>query len=156
MSVDDAILILTELRGRVDSGLSSMEKAQVARLYGEVLGKTFKPTTCRDCYRDAIIEMMLYLRKNGAMKEKSRYVLLNGVIIREFGTGKVYSNANLTDKVAEDWLRKYPQQIRMFAAYPDDWQERVKKPKRRGGKSGADSSNSDNSSNSSNRGKEAV
>lgn len=151
MSVDDAILILTELRGRVDSGLSSMEKAQVARLYGEVLGKTFKPTTCRDCYRDAIIEMMLYLRKNGAMKEKSRYVLLNGVIIREFGTGKVYSNANLTDKVAEDWLRKYPQQIRMFAAYPEDWQERVAKTVRKRVKK-----DSAYSSNSSNRGKEAV
>lgn len=147
MSVDDAILRLTELRGRVNSGLSSMEKAEVARLYGEVLGKEFKPTSCRDCYRDAIIEMMLYLRKNGAMKEKSRYVLLNGAIIREFGTGRVYSNANLTDKVAEDWLRKYPGQIRMFAAYPDDWQERVSKPKRRAVKK----RDSDNSSYSSNR-----
>ena len=127
MSVDEAIRRITELRGRVDSGLSSMEKAEVARLYGEVLGKTFRATTCRDCYRDACIEMVLYLRKNGAMKEKSRYVLLNGVIIREFGTGRVYSNANLTDKVAEAWLRKYPQQIKMFAAYPEDWQERVAK-----------------------------
>lgn len=131
MSVDEAIRRITELRGRVDSGLSSMEKAKIARLYSEVLGKTFKPTSCRDCYRDACIEMELYLRKNGAMKEKSRYVLLNGVIIREFGTGKVYSNANLTDKVAEAWLRKYPQQIKMFAAYPEDWKERLAKPVRK-------------------------
>lgn len=146
MSVDEAVARIAELRGRVNSGLSSMEKAEVARLYGEVLGKEFKPTSCRDCYRDACIEMELYLRKNGAMKEKSRYVLLNGAIIREFGTGVVYSNANLTDKVAEDWLRKYPGQIRMFAAYPDDWQERVSKPKRRAVKR-----DSDNSSYSSNR-----
>lgn len=125
MSVDEAILILTELRGRIDSGLSSMDKAQVTSLYNEVLGKTFKPTSCRDCYRDAVIEMILYLKKNGAMKEKCQYTLLNGAIIREFGTGKVYSNANLTDKVAEAWLRKYPQQIKMFATYPADWQERV-------------------------------
>lgn len=127
MSIEQVIKEISELRGRINSGLSSMEKAQIARLYGEVLGKTFRQTSCRDCYRDACIEMELYLRKNGAMKEKSRYVLLNGVIIREFGTGKVYSNANLTDKVAEAWLRKYPQQIKMFAAYPDDWQERVNK-----------------------------
>lgn len=133
MSVDEAVVRIAELRGRVNSGLSSMEKAEVARLYGEVLGKVFKPTTCRDCYRDACIEMELYLRKNGAMKEKSRYVLLNGVIIREFGTGKVYSNANLTDKVAQAWLKKYPQQIKMFAAYPDDWKARCgleRKPKK--------------------------
>jgi hypothetical protein len=133
MSVDEAVVRIAELRGRVNSGLSSMEKAEVARLYGEVLGKVFKPTTCRDCYRDACIEMELYLRKNGAMKEKSRYVLLNGVIIREFGTGKVYSNANLTDKVAQAWLKKYPQQIKMFAAYPDDWKVRCgleRKPKK--------------------------
>lgn len=125
--IDDAISRIAELRGRVTSGLSSMEKDEVARLYDEVLGKTFKPTTCRDCYRDACIEMELFLRKNGAMKEKSRYILLNGVIIREFGTGKVYSNANLTDKVAEDYLRQYPNQINMFAAYPDDWVKRVNK-----------------------------
>lgn len=125
MSVDEAVLILTELKGRIDSGLYSMDKAQVANLYNEVLGKTFKPTSCRDCYRDAVIEMILYLKKNGAMKEKCQYSLLNGAIIREFGTGKVYSNANLTDKVAEAWLRKYPQQIKMFATYPADWQERV-------------------------------
>jgi hypothetical protein len=146
MTIDEAIREIAELRGRINSGLSSMEKAKIARLYGEVLGKTFKPTTCRDCYRDACIEMELYLRKNGAMKEKSRYVLLNGAIIREFGTGRVYSNANLTDNVAEDWLRKYPGQIRMFAAYPDDWQERVSKPKRRAAK--RDSDNSSNGSNS--------
>lgn len=127
MKIDEAISRIAELRGRVNSGLSSMEKDEVARLYGEVLGKEFKPTTCRDCYRDACIEMELYLRKNGRMKEKSRYVLLNGVIIREFGTGKVYSNANLTDKVAEDYLRKYPQQVGMFAAVPDDWKKRVNK-----------------------------
>lgn len=131
MTIDEAIREIAELRGRINSGLSSMEKAKIARLYGEVLGKTFKPTSCRDCYRDACIEMELYLRKNGAMKEKSRYVLLNGAIIREFGTGKVYSNANLTDKVAEAWLRKYPQQIKMFAAYPEDWQERVSKAVRK-------------------------
>lgn len=131
MTIDEAIREIAELRGRINSGLSSMEKAKIVRLYGEVLGKTFKPTTCRDCYRDACIEMELYLRKNGAMKEKSRYVLLNGVIIREFGTGKVYSNANLTDKVAEAWLRKYPQQIKMFAAYPEDWKERVAKTARK-------------------------
>ena len=143
MSVDDVINRLTELRGRAESSLSSMEKSEVARLYSEVLGKEFKRTSCRDCYRDACIEMTLYLRKNGAMKEKCRYVLLNGAIIQEFGTGRVYSNANLTDKVAEKYLRKYPQQIRMFAAYPDDWQERVAKPKRQAVKS-------------SNRDKEAV
>lgn len=127
MKIDEAISRIAELRGRVTSGLSSMEKAEVARLYGEVLGKEFRQTSCRDCYRDACIEMELYLRKNGAMKEKSRYVLLNGVIIREFGTGKVYSNANLTDKVAEDYLRQYPAQVKMFAAYPDDWVKRVNK-----------------------------
>lgn len=131
MSIEQVIKEISVLKGRINSGLSSMEKAEIARLYGEVLGKEFKPTSCRDCYRDACIEIELYLRRNGRMKEKSRYVLLNGAIIREFGTGKVYSNANITDKIAEDWLRKYPQQIKMFAAYPDDWQERVSKTVRK-------------------------
>lgn len=144
MDIEDVILRVKELRGRVDSGLSSMDKAEVARLYGEVLGKEFRATSCRDCYRDACIEMELYMRKNGRMKEKCRYVLLNGVIIQEFGTGKVYSNANLTEKVAEGYLRKFPQQIRMFAAYPDDWRERVSRSKKRGKGNSAYSDNSSN------------
>lgn len=130
MTINEVILRISELRGHVDSGLSSMEKAEITKLYREVLGKEFKPTSCRDCYRDACIEMELYLRKNGAMKQKSLYMLLNGVIIREFGTGRVFSNANLTDKVAEEWLRKYPNQIKMFASYPEDWEVRISKKRR--------------------------
>lgn len=125
MSVEEAVLKITELKGRAEmAGLSSYDKQEVARLYAEVLGKTFKPTSCNDCYRDACIEMYLYLKKNGAMKEKSRYTLLNGFIIQVFGTGKVYNNSNLTDAAAEEYLRAYPQQIKMFASYPSDWRTR--------------------------------
>lgn len=136
MSVDEAMKLVTELRARVDSGLSHSDKREIAGLYKEVLGKELRKTSCRDCYRDACIEIYLYLKKNGAMKEKSVYTLLNGFIIQEFGTGRVWSNANLTDEAAERYLRQFPGQIRMFAAYPEDWRVRcgievVKRTKKR-------------------------
>lgn len=125
MTYEEVVTNVVELKGRADKGgLSSYDKQAICKLYSEVLGKTFKATSCNDCYRDASIEMYLYLKKNGAMKQKSRYTLLNGFIIQQFGTGRVYNNTNLTDEAAETYLSEFPQQIKMFAAYPNDWRTR--------------------------------
>jgi chromosome segregation ATPase len=53
------------------------------------------------------------------------------------GDANVYSNANLTDDVAEEYLRKNPNAIRKFAAYPDDWQD-VKRASKKADKGDAD------------------
>ena len=72
--------------------------------------------------------MKVYLKKNGSMKEKSEYALKNGVLLQmEFGKSEFYTNANLTDEVAEKYLGKYPEGIKFFSKKPDDWEERVQK-----------------------------
>ena len=50
------------------------------------------------------------------MAEKKNYVLRAGVIINcpNFYNGKVFSNENLTDKVAEEYLKAFPEQREMF------------------------------------------
>ena len=125
MAIEEVVNQMQELGSK--ASLSSSDKLEIERLYYEVLGKTFHKTSCGDCYRDAAIEIYLYLKRNGKMKEKSNYALKNGVLLQpEFGNSSFYTNANLTDEVAEKYLAKHPKNINMFAVFPNDWKERVK------------------------------
>lgn len=126
MVVIEVVNRLKEL-GSIAS-LSSSDKAEIENLYAIVLDKKFVRTSCSDCYHDAVIEMIVYLNKNGKMKEKSDYGLKNGVVLQmEFGSSEMYTNANLTDEIAEKYLEKYPDNIKYFSKKPDDWEERIKK-----------------------------
>ena len=128
MEVIEVVNRLKEL-GSIAS-LSSSDKAEIESLYALVLDKKFVRTSCSDCYRDAVIEMSVYLNKNGKMKEKSEYGLKNGVLLQMgFGSAEMYTNDNLTDEVAEKYLAKYPDNIKYFSKKPDDWEERVKSRK---------------------------
>lgn len=125
MVVDEVVNRMQELGSK--ASLSSSEKMEIERWYHEALGKTFHKTSCGDCYRDAAIEIYLYLKRNGKMKEKSNYSLKNGILLQpEFGQSTFYTNANLTDEVAEKYLAKHPENINLFSVYPNDWEERVK------------------------------
>lgn len=125
MGIEEVVNRMQELGSK--ASLSSSEKMEIERWYYEALGKTFHKTSCGDCYRDAAIEIYLYLKRNGKMKEKSNYALKNGILLQpEFGKSSFYTNANLTDEVAEKYLAKHPKDINMFSVYPNDWEERVK------------------------------
>ena len=126
MEVLEVVDRLKELGGI--ASLSSNDKQEIEALYAEVLDKKFVRTSCNDCYRDAVIEMSVYLKKNGKMKEKSNYGLKNGVLLQMgFGSSEFYTNANLTDEIAETYLAKYPDNSNYFSKIPDDWKERVSK-----------------------------
>ncbi len=125
MEVSEVINKLEELRGA--STLSASDKSEIILLYGSVLGKTFVKTSCSDCYRDAIIEMYLYLKRNGKMKEKSNYTLKAGALIQDSFGGNMYTNDNLTDEIAEKFLATNPKGITFFASQPTDWEDRVAK-----------------------------
>ena len=127
MEYQEALFIADDLKARFDAGFSVSDKESIAELYSEVLRKELKRTNCNDCYRDALIEVYNYLRTEREMKEKCAYSLLAGVIIQDFENGKVYTNANLTDEVAESYLRRFPKQIQMFAKFPENWEERIGK-----------------------------
>lgn len=125
MDVEEVVKRMQELGSK--ASISSSERSEIENWYHEVLGKTFHKTSCGDCYRDAAIEIYLYLKRNGKMKEQSNYSLKNGILLQpEFGNSSFYTNANLTDEVAEKYLAKHPKNINMFSVYPKDWEERVK------------------------------
>ena len=121
MTYEEATEEAERLRQAYDRSYTDSEKRMVARLYMEVLGKEFQPTTCQQCYHDALIEVYLYLKNNKTMAKKCNYRLRAGFIIScpDFKGGKIFTNDNLTDAVAKEYLQKYPKQEKMFQQLPD-------------------------------------
>lgn len=126
MSYEVAMSQLEEMRSRFDSGFSSSDKAVIETLYSEICGKRVKNTGCRDCWRDAFIEVRSKLKRLGTMPKNPNYVLKAGVVLQEPGVNKFYTLGNCPDEVAERYLAKFPQFINQFETYPLDYESRVK------------------------------
>lgn len=120
MNIEDAKTLIEGLRERIGA-LSSSDKEMIAELHEQVLGKPFRKTSCNDCYKDAVILVYTHLKKHGTMVSQLQYRLRAGYLINSplFHDGKVYSNANLTDDVAEEYLRMFPQKAVFFDHLPD-------------------------------------
>ncbi|GAA2993664.1 hypothetical protein [Prevotella corporis] len=111
---------IEDLKGRFDAPFGSSDKTTIENLYYEVIGKTFVPTSCQQCYHDGLIEIYHYIKNNGKMAEKLNYRLKAGAIINcpAFMSGKVFSNDNLTDDVAEKFLKQFPDNVELFQKVP--------------------------------------
>ena len=116
MTIDEAKQIIDELRGRFENPFNSSDKELIEQLYIEVTGRTFVATTCQQCYRDAVIEVIHYLNKKGRVAEKLNYKLRAGAIINcpTFRNGQVFTNDNLTDEIAQEYLKEFPEQEVLF------------------------------------------
>lgn len=110
MTYEQCVAKSEALRAKFNKSFSTSEKADIVQMYSEVLGKTFRPTTCQQCYHDALIEISLYLRKNKTMKKSCKYRLRAGFIIScpTFHNGEIFSNSNLTDEIAEEYIKMFP------------------------------------------------
>lgn len=113
---------IEELKGRFDAPFGPSDKSTIENLYYEVTGKSFVPTSCQQCYHDGLIEIYYYIKKYGKMAEKSNYRLKAGAIINcpTFMGGKVFSNDNLTDEVAQSYLKQFPDNVDLFQKMPED------------------------------------
>lgn len=122
MTYEQAKGYAADLKARFDAPYSASDKALIERLYMAVLRRTFVKTTCQQCYHDAVVEIYLYLKNNKTMKEQCNYQLRAGFVIScpDFYGGKIFTNANLTDKVAEAYLDKYPKAEDYFAVMPSE------------------------------------
>ena len=116
MTYDEAIRISEELRGSLNGSFSTSERAEIERLYEAVLARKLRKTNCQRCYHDALIEIICFLKKEQRMAERSKYVMRAGFIIHSpnFDGGKIYTNDNLTDEVAERYMKEFPQRANMF------------------------------------------
>lgn len=121
MTYEEAVREAEALKANFDRAFNAQEKDMVALLYKEVLGRDFTPTSCQQCYHDALIEVYVHLKKEKTMAKKCNYRLRAGFIIScpDFRNGKIYTNDNLTDAVAKEYLQKYPKMEKMFQRTPD-------------------------------------
>ena len=138
MTYEEATAKVGELKARFDSPFDATDKAAIETLYFEVTRKRFVPTTCQQCYHDALIEIYLKLKKEKAMPKTCNYAMKAGFIIScpDFYHGKIFTNENLTDKVAHEYLTKYPHMESYFQKIPSD--ELIENKQPAGGNSGAD------------------
>ena len=127
MTYEEAVSIVEDLRSRFDSPFGASDKATIEKLYFMIARKQFVPTTCQQCYHDALIEIYLILKKLKAMPEQCNYRMKAGFIIScpDFHGGKIFTNENLTDEVAAEYLDKFPGMQDYFQKVP---KEKVDKP----------------------------
>ena len=138
MTYKEATAKVEELKARFDSPFDATDKAVIETLYFEVTRKRFVPTTCQQCYHDALIEIYLKLKKEKAMPKTCNYAMKAGFIIScpDFYHGKIFTNENLTDKVAHEYLTKYPHMESYFQKIPSE--ELIENKQPAGSDSGAD------------------
>lgn len=104
--------------GAGDSALSDGDKEWIDRMKRQETGEGVRNCSCRNRYTDAALELRSYLRKRGALAPERKYELRHGDLI--WVGGDPYSNANLTDEVAETFLREHPDALYRFSKHPDN------------------------------------
>lgn len=124
-----AIILALEDLQRFRGEYTQKQKREIENLYKQVFREPFTPTSCSNCYHDAVDKMWAYIRKHGDVMPEREFVLKHGAVINvgKFGSGQFYIRHTLTDALALEYLRKNPAGIREFEAYPSDWQERLTK-----------------------------
>lgn len=129
MAKSTIILALEDLQ-RFRGEYTQKQKREIENLYKQVFRESFTPTSCSNCYHDAVDKMWAYIRKHGDVMPEREFILKHGAVINvgEFGSGRFYIRHTLTDDLAMEYLRKNPAGIREFEAYPADWKERLSKP----------------------------
>ena len=55
MTYEEATVKVGKLKERFDSSFDATDKAVIETLYFEVTRKRFVPTSCQQCYHDALI-----------------------------------------------------------------------------------------------------
>lgn len=120
MDYSKALLLAESMKERLFmDALSLSDQANISDLYLYVFGRELRKCNCKDKYKDALIEILNYLTTH---KNMSTARLKKGILLNVFGEG-VYSNANLTDEVAREYLATYPDNEDMFDVLPEPEQE---------------------------------
>lgn len=126
MTYSEALAELNELRGLAKNGGDLANyKERVAKLYLAVCRKNLRKCNCKNVLQDALIEIYSHLKKNNTLMEHytSQARLVNGVVLQH--NGNHYTNANLTDEVARQFLAKFPQRKNWFSVLPSATSEKA-------------------------------
>ena len=112
------------LKARFNAPYSPADRELIKELYQSVLGKTLRNTGCQNCYHDAVIELHLHI-KRATMKETAQLKAGAVICCPAFHNGTIFTNENITDDIAREYLAQFPERAHLFAAFPS----KVKKPR---------------------------
>ena len=118
MTEQEAQAELMILRGLASSGNDlALVKERIDRLYWAVCRKHLRKCNCKDKYKDALLEIyakLTYHKKTNTTMTQAK--LVNGVVLQ--WKGNHYTNNNLTDEVAREFLASFPQRKDWFEILP--------------------------------------
>ena len=118
MSEQEAQAELMILRGLAEGGGDlALVRERIDRLYWAVCRKHLRSCRCKNVEKDALLEIyakLMYHKKTNTTMAQAR--LVNGVVLQ--WKGNHYTNNNLTDDVAREFLAAYPQRKDWFAELP--------------------------------------
>ena len=118
MTDQEAQAELMILRGLASSGNDlALVRERIDRLYWAVCRKHLRKCRCKNVEKDALLEIyakLMYQRKSN--KKMAQAKLVNGVVLK--WQGNHYTNANLTDEVAREFLSAFPIRKDWFAVLP--------------------------------------
>lgn len=109
-----------------DAAFTTEDKAVINTALISIRGKGVKDCSCRNRYADALVELYaeLGIKRRKTMKN---YELKAGRLIWVDNTP--YSNANLTDEIAEKWRKMHENEMDVyFHIYPTEVAEKPLKP----------------------------
>lgn len=92
-------------------------RAEIAALYMSVCGKTLPTCRCKDKVRDALLLVILELKKRKTMENGRKTRLCRGVYF--WIDGHPYNNNNITDDIARKYLAEHPHHDFLFEVLPD-------------------------------------
>lgn len=123
MNYEEAQAELTSLRGLAGNTQAlATFRERTAALYWAVCRKTLPSCNCRDKWTDALVEIyrkLQQLKTTDTMEQlNTKAQLVRGVVL--FWKGNHYTNANLTDEVAREFLAAFPQRAIWFAVKPEE------------------------------------
>ena len=120
MTSDDAKTELNELRCFAAKGGLAIVRGRIDALYFEICGKHLRNCKCKNVEEDALAEIYARLRTNETkgIKTMAKARLVNGVVLQ--WKGYHYTNANITDDIAREFLNAFPQRSDWFAVLPED------------------------------------
>ena len=118
MTEQEAQAELMILRGLASSGNDlALVRERIDRLYWAVCRKHLRTCKCKNVEKDALLEIyakLKYNQKTNTTMAQAR--LVNGVVLK--WQGDHYTNANLTDEVAREFLSAFPIRKDWFAVLP--------------------------------------
>ena len=118
MTDQEAQAELMILRGLATNGNDlALVRERIDRLYFAVCGKHLRTCRCKNVEKDALLEIYAKLKYNQKTNTTmAQAKLVNGVVLK--WQGDHYTNANLTDEVAREFLIAFPVRKDWFAVLP--------------------------------------